>query len=124
MGMYVVNSYFVHYKKTTMTNKEIYLGLLGNGVPSGELKEAMMTLHNKWVGKTPHITKEENPRTMCGSCLQRVKANLWKLYHSDVYKWKYKEIEFTGRLGMHNAPRYKLTQEQLTQRVVRRKDYE
>tara|TARA_R110000744_G_scaffold379458_1_gene497677 strand:- start:511 stop:834 length:324 start_codon:yes stop_codon:yes gene_type:complete len=107
-----------------MTNKIMFLGILGNGVPSGEIKAKMFEFHNSYVGKSPYTTKHENPKTMCGSCIQRVKANCWKVYHSDLYRWEYKEIEFTGKLGMFNAPKYKLTQEQLTQRVVRRKDYE
>ena len=82
MGMYVVHKNFVNYrgranvpaiKTTTMsklTNKTMFLGLLGNGVPTGEVKAKMFEFHNSYVGKSP----------------------------------------------------YKLTQEQLTQRVVRRKD--
>jgi len=120
--MYYLPKNIVHYKKaTTMTNKQLFLALTATGVPTGEIKAALFELHNRWVGKTPFIPKTENPNTFCGSCIQRVKANVWKLYHSDVYKWKYKEIEFSGKLGLHNAPIYKLTQEELTKKVIRRK---
>ena len=105
-----------------MTNKEMFIALTAVGAPKGEVKAAMFEFHNKWVGKSPHITKIENPNTFCGSCIQRVRANVWKLYHTDAYRWSYSEVEWTGKLGLHNAPIYKLTQEVLTKRVVRRKN--
>lgn len=104
-----------------MTNKEMFLGIVGTGVPKGELKAAMFAFHNKWVGKSPYMLKTENPNTHCGSCIQRVKANCWKLYHSDLYRWEYKEIEWSGKLGLHNAPIYKQTQEQMKKNIIRRK---
>lgn len=103
-----------------MTNKEMFIALTSNGVPTGDLKAKMFEFHNKWYEKSPHIQKIENARTFCGSCIQRVKANVWKVYHSDLYRWEYKELVFSNRLGLHNAPIYKLSQEVLTQRVVRR----
>ena len=103
-----------------MTNKEMFIGIVGQGVPKGEVKAAMFAFHNKWVGKTPHITKVENPNTFCGSCIQRVKANVWKLYHTDAYRWEYKELIFSGTLGLHNAPVYKLSQEVMKQTIIRR----
>jgi hypothetical protein len=104
-----------------MTNKQMFIELTGNGVPKGELKEAMFAFHNKWYGKSPYILKVESPNTQCGSCIQRVKSSCWKVYHSDLYRWSYDEVEWTGRLGMHNAPAYKLTKKQLDKRIVRRK---
>ena len=104
-----------------MTNKDMFIGIVGQGVPRGEIKAAMFAFHNKWVGKSPHITKTENPTTMCGSCIQRVKANCWKLYHTDAYRWEYKEIVWSGKLGLHNAPVYKLSQEEMKKNIVRTK---
>ena len=104
-----------------MTNKQMFIGIVGTGVPKGELKEAMFAFHNKWYGKSPYILKVESSNTYCGSCIQRVKANCWKVYHSDLYRWEYKEIEFSGKLGLHNAPVYKLTQEEMNKNIIRRK---
>ena len=102
-----------------MTNKQMFLGLTGNGLPKGELKQSMFEFHNNRFGKSAYIRKVENPKTMCGSCIQRVKAAVWKVYHSDEYKTSYKELEFTGRLGIHNMPIYKLTSTEMNKRVVR-----
>jgi hypothetical protein len=104
-----------------MTNKEMYMGIIGNGIPKGDVKAKMFEFHNKWYGKSPHILKVENPNTFCGSCIQRVKASVWKVYHSDLYRWEYKELVWTGKLGLHNAPVYKLSQEELSKNIIRRK---
>lgn len=102
-----------------MSNKEMFISLTGQGVPAGEVKEAMFSFHNKYFGKSPHVIKIENVNTFCGSCIQRVKANCWKVYHSKDYRWSYEELEWTGRLGMHNAPVYRLSQEALNKKVIR-----
>ena len=103
-----------------MSYKKMFLDLTGNGLPKGELKEAMFAFHNARYGKSKYVRKEEKPSTMCGSCIQRVKATCWKIYHDkEEFKTTYKEIEFTGRLGIHNMPIYKLTQEELNKRAIR-----
>lgn len=104
-----------------MTNKEMFMGIVGQGIPKGEVKAAMFAFHNKWYGKSPYILKTENPNTFCGSCIQRVKANCWKVYHSDLYRWNYSELEWTGKLGLHNAPVYKLSQQEMSKNIIRRK---
>lgn len=92
-----------------MTNKEMFMSLTGHGVPKGELKAKMFEFHNKRFGKSKYVRKLENPNTMCGSCIQRVKATVWKIYHDESeYKWRYKELEFRNKLGIHNQPMYKI----------------
>jgi hypothetical protein len=62
------------------------------------------------VGKSRYFKKQENPKTACGSCIQRVKTSIWKWYHYDEKAPTYKEIIFTGRLGAHNIPLYKFVE--------------
>ena len=50
---------------------------------------------------------DENPKTACGSCIQRVKCAVWKWYHLDEKAPNYKEIVFMERLGVSNVPLYK-----------------
>jgi len=90
-----------------MTRKALILALVGGGLPKGELKAEMFKFYNSMVGKSKYFTKQENPKTACGSCIQRVKTSIWKWYHYDEKAPTYKEIAFTGRLGAHNIPLYK-----------------
>lgn len=91
-----------------MTQKELIITLAGrNSVPKGELRQAMFEFHNSMVGKSKYMRKHENPKTSCGSCVQRVLKNVMKWYHFDETAPTYSEIEFTGRLGLNNIPVYK-----------------
>jgi len=90
-----------------MTRKSLILALVGGGLPKGELKAEMFKFHNSMVGKSKYFGREENPKTACGSCIQRVKTAIWKWYHYDEKSPNYAEIEFTGKLGAHNIPLYK-----------------
>lgn len=91
-----------------MTRKSLIIALVGSGLPKGELKEEMFNFYNSMVGKSKYFPRSENPKTGCGSCIQRVKTSIWKWYHYDEKAPNYKEIEFSGRLGAHNIPIYKL----------------
>jgi hypothetical protein len=91
-----------------MTKKQIFLGLTGSGLPKGELKKEMFILHNSLVGKSRYIRKEENPNTACGSCIQRVKVNLWKWYHFDESAPSYKGLVYANKNGIFNMPIYRL----------------
>ena len=94
-----------------MTTKQMYMQLVGrNSMPKGELKQKMFEFHNSYFGKSVYVRKTESPTTMCGSCIQRVKAVVWKIYHAGETR-QYKELEFTGKLGIHNQPIYKLKDE-------------
>jgi len=93
-----------------MTRKALILALVGGGLPKGELKAEMFKFHNSMVGKSKYFRKEENPKTACGSCIQRVKTSIWKWYHYDEKAPTYKEIVFSGRLGAHNIPLYKFVE--------------
>jgi len=90
-----------------MTRKSLILALVGGGLPKGELKAEMFEFYNSMVCKSKYFAKSENPKTACGSCIQRVKTSIWKWYHYDEKAPNYKEIEFTGKLGAHNIPVYK-----------------
>lgn len=89
-----------------MTKKNLMIALAGVGLPKGELKEEMFKLHNSMVGKSRYFKKEENPKTACGSCIQRVKTAIWKWYHFDEKAPKYKGLVFTGKFAAHNIPVY------------------
>ena len=91
-----------------MTKKELFLRLTENTLPKDEVKQEMFKVHNSLVGKTKYIVREENPNTGCGSCIQRVKINLWKWYHYDEKAPTYKGLIFTGRLGIYNMPLYRV----------------
>lgn len=91
-----------------MTRKSLILALAGNKLPKGELKEEMFNFYNSMVGKSVYFKKMENPKTACGSCIQRVKVTIWKWYHFDPKAPDYKELEWTGKFGIHNVPVYKL----------------
>lgn len=79
---------------------------MGGGLPKGELKEEMFKFYNSMVGKSKYFPRQENPKTACGSCIQRVKTGIWKWYHYDEKAPNYKGFVFTGKLGAHNIPLY------------------
>jgi len=91
-----------------MTAKQLLTALNGNSLPKGDLKIEMFKFYNSMLGKSKYFTKRENPATNCGSCIQRVKTNIWKWYHHDDSAPTYKGFEFTGRYGVHNIPIYKI----------------
>jgi len=91
-----------------MTKKNLLIALIGSGLPKGELKAEMFSFYNSMVGKSKYFPKAENPKTACGSCIQRVKTSIWKWYHYDESAPTYKGLVFTGRLGAHNIPIYTL----------------
>ncbi len=93
-----------------MTRKALILALVGGGLPKGELKAEMFSFYNSMVGKSKYFSKSENPKTACGSCIQRVKTSIWKWYHYDEKAPTYKEITFSGRNGAHNIPLYKFVE--------------
>ena len=94
--------------KIVMTQKELMLALAGSGLPKNDIKKEMFSFYNSMVGKSKYFGRQENPKTACGSCIQRVKTSIWKWYHSDETAPTYSELEFTGRLGAHNIPLYKV----------------
>ena len=91
-----------------MTQKELMLALAGGGLPKNDVKKEMFSFYNSMVGKSKYFPRSENPKTACGSCIQRVKTSIWKWYHSDETAPTYSELECTGRLGAHNIPLYKV----------------
>ena len=90
-----------------MTVKQLLIALADTSLPGGELKAAMFEFYNSKVGTSVHFKKEENPKTGCGSCIQRVKTNIWKGYHEDEKAPNYKGLVFTGRKVALNMPLYK-----------------
>lgn len=91
-----------------MTTKNLLIALIGGKLPKGELKQEMFAFYNSMVGKSKYFPKQENPKTACGSCIQRVKTTIWKWYHNDEKAPNYKGLVFTGKLGVHNIPIYTL----------------
>lgn len=83
----------------------LFYELLTPELPRGEVKDKMFALHNSLVGKSSWIRKNENPKTVCGACVQKVKVNLWKWYHFESAK-KLEDLEFTGRFGVSKQPIY------------------
>jgi hypothetical protein len=86
-------------------NLSIFYDLLGTELPKGQLKEDMFKLHNALVGRSVWCKKPENPKTVCGSCVQRVKISLWKWYHFESSE-KLQDLEFTGKFGVSKQPIY------------------
>lgn len=85
---------------------KIFYLILGGDLPKGAVKEQMFQYFNSLVGKSPLFRKVENPKTSCGSCVQRVKTTLWKYYHELSEENKLGDLEFTGKFVAHNMPRY------------------
>lgn len=94
-------------KQIVMTTKQLLIALTGTGLPKGEVKEEMFKFYNSKVGTGKYFVRRENPKTACGSCIQRVKSNIWKWYHHDESAPTYKGLVFTGRLVAYNMPLYK-----------------
>jgi hypothetical protein len=94
------------YIKESAMDLGIFYELLGGDLPRGEVKAKMFAFHNSLVGKSRYINKPGNPRTACGSCIQRVKTSLWKFYHELPEDKKLSDLEFTGKFVAHNMPRY------------------
>lgn len=73
---------------------------------TNELKQATFDFYNSMVGKSKYFGKRQNPKTACGSCIQNVQTAIWKWYHYDESAPTFEELEFKGRLGIHNRPLY------------------
>jgi hypothetical protein len=89
-----------------MTTKNLLIALLGNSLPKGELKAEMFKFYNSMVGKSKYFPKEENPKTACGSCIQRVKVSIWKWYHYDEKAPTYNHSSLRGyvmKVWMHQV---------------------
>jgi hypothetical protein len=89
-----------------MEFRELIRGILVNSMPKGDLRTAMFEFHNSMVGKSNYFRVVENPKTACGSCIQRVKANVMKYYHYE-YEPKFDdEFYFTLKFGINSIPVY------------------
>ena len=84
-----------------MSPKQLFISIMGTGLPKGEIRREMFSYYNSKVGTSKYFPKWENPNTGCGSCIQRVKTNLWKWYHHDEKAPNYKGFIFTGKLVAH-----------------------
>ena len=91
-----------------MTTKNLLIALAGGSLPKGDLKAEMFKFYNSMVGKSKYFPRSENPKTACGSCIQRVKTSIWKWYHYDEKAPTYKGLVFTGKLGVRNIPLYRI----------------
>jgi hypothetical protein len=89
-----------------MSTRELLIALLSGTMPKAETRSEMFKFYNSMVGKSKYFPKQENPKTACGSCIQRVKTSIWKWYHSDETAPTFSELIFTGRMGAHNIPLY------------------
>tara|TARA_R110002020_G_scaffold281522_1_gene497167 strand:- start:3994 stop:4377 length:384 start_codon:yes stop_codon:yes gene_type:complete len=81
---------------------EAALDLAGHTSPNRELKQVLFNIHNKIYesGLSKRwIVRKENPNTMCGSCIRRVRQNFWKFYHFEYEGLKPDDIVFHGREG-------------------------
>lgn len=96
----------IHYLYIcTMRLEDLFYELLTVSFPRGELRDRMFAYHNDMVGKSQYFVKWENPRTMCGSCVMRVKASIFKYYHFE-YPSKNPDMIFLGKFGVNNIPIY------------------
>jgi len=89
-----------------MDYEDLFVYLTINKLPKGDMKDKMFKLHNSLYGKSRYVRSVENPKTFCGSCIQRVKVNLWKWYHFDESAPTYDSIVFTNKMGIYNMPIY------------------
>jgi hypothetical protein len=103
---FLKTSYTIILKAIVMTTKNLLIALTASSMPKGELRLEMFNFYNSMVGKSKYFPRSENPKTACGSCIQRVKTSIWKWYHSDETAPTYKGLVFTGRLAAHNIPVY------------------
>ena len=90
-----------------MTTKDLLIALASPSMPKGNIKLEMFKFYNSMVGKSKYFPRSENPKTGCGSCIQRVKTSIWKWYHSDETAPTYEGLMFTGKLAAHNIPVYR-----------------
>lgn len=88
-----------------MTTKQLLIAITGTSLPKGDIKQEMFAFYNSKVGTSNYFLREENPKTGCGSCIQRVKTNIWKWYHYES-GLKYKGLVYTGRNVAHGMPLY------------------
>ena len=88
-----------------MSFEELLIELLKTSFPKGELKSEMFKMHNSLVGKSVYIKKAENEFTMCGSCIMRVKSNLFKYYHHE-YEPKFDSLVFLDKYVLDKRPVY------------------
>lgn len=88
-----------------MSFEELLLSLLRISFPKGDLKVEMFRVHNSLVGKSKHITKAESINTMCGSCIMRVKSNIFKYYHHE-YEPKFSSLVFQDKYVLDKRPVY------------------
>ena len=71
-----------------------------------DLKRETFAFYNSMVGSSKYFPKPKDVKTSCGSCIQGVKGSIWKWYHYDESAPTFQELEFTGKLGIHNIPIY------------------
>lgn len=88
-----------------MSFEELLIELLKTSFPKGDLKREMFEYHNGLRGKSSFVHKAENPNTMCGSCIQRVKSNLFKHYHHE-YEPKFESLVFQDKYVLDKRPVY------------------
>ena len=85
--------------------EELLIELLKTSFPKGELKREMFEMHNSLVGVSSIIKQRENINTMCGSCIMRVKGNLFKYYHHE-YEPKFDSLVFQDKYVLDKRPVY------------------
>ena len=88
-----------------MSFEELLLELLKTSFPKGPLKSEMFKKHNELAGKSAYIKKTESEYTMCGSCIMRVKSNLFKYYHHE-YEPKFDSLVFMDKYVLDKRPVY------------------
>lgn len=71
-----------------------------------ELKQETFAFYNSMVGSSKYFPRHRDVKTSCGSCIQGVKVSIWKWYHNDPDAPKFDDLEFSGKLGIHNVPLY------------------
>ena len=91
--------------------EQLLIELLKVSFPKGDLKVEMFRLHNDLVGKSAYILKHENVNTMCGSCVMRVKSNLFKYYHHE-YEPNFDSLVFQDKYVLDKRPVYGVNKKQ------------
>jgi len=91
----------------SMGLEELLIAILKTSFPKGELKREMFAMHNSLFGVSKIISKVENVNTMCGSCIMRVRSNLFKYYHHE-YEPKFDSLVFQDRYILDKQPAYGL----------------
>lgn len=100
-----MNGHSFVYLGMGMSFESLLIELLKVSFPKGELKMEMFRVHNALVGQSAYITKHENVNTMCGSCIMRVKSNLFKYYHHE-HTPKYESLIFQDKFVLDKRPVY------------------